>query len=163
SAPAPLTNSVSSSASLAATPGSTEPFLPVRLKAVVARAPPVKVASAGPAQPVAQISAPASASPASPQAERTTSNRADREAPKTIARVEPQPAPPPSSDYGTGKGVLGVLPARPNATTAMAYADPSPRPHSVAVAQTTAPVPAAEAAAAPPSTAATKPTLKAGT
>jgi D-alanyl-D-alanine carboxypeptidase len=76
-----------------------------------------------------------------------------RELPKTTARIE-QPAQP--ADYGTGKGILGVLPANSKAPGAMAYADANPR----AAMPAPAPAPAARAAVEPVSS---KPTLKAGT
>lgn len=87
--PAPLTNGVIQSKTLATIPGSTEPMKPVRVKTVQVRSGQVKVASAGPAplgvmsNDVADISGSVSA--------------------------RDLPVQPPN--HGTGKGILGVLPA----------------------------------------------------
>ncbi|MCO5131253.1 MAG: D-alanyl-D-alanine carboxypeptidase [Xanthobacteraceae bacterium] len=88
-APAPLTNGVIHSQTLAAIPGSTEPMKPVRVKTVQVRSGQVKVASAGPMPLVAPTNEPADVS-------------------GTIGARD-LPAQPPN--HGTGKGLLGVLPA----------------------------------------------------
>ena len=157
--PAPLTNGVISTQPLAAIPGSTAPLQPVRVRTLVVRAAPVKIASAGPPQIVAPAAIPAApvAPPPAAPAPATPADRSDaiKDAPKTTARIEQALQP---SDYGTGKGILGVLPANAKTSGAMAYADANPR--------TPAPAPAAVARAAiEPAPAATgsKPTLKAGT
>src|SRR5262249_37071230 len=68
-----------------------------------------------------------------------------KDAPKTTSRIEQVPRP---AEYGTGKGILGVLPASPGTTGALAYADADPRtPIAAPVIRT----------------ATTKPTLRAGT
>jgi D-alanyl-D-alanine carboxypeptidase len=73
------------------------------------------------------------------------------------ARIEQQVPLP--AEYGTGKGILGVLPANPKTSGAMAYADANPRAAVPAPA-----APAARSATEPASAAAgSKPTLKAGT
>ena len=107
--PAPLTNGVISSQSIAPIPGSTEPMTPVRVRTLQVKAGAIntKVASAGPA-------------PVLPQP--TVTNAA--EASKTNAasgRADLAPT------HGRGLGILGTLPA--NSTT-MAYADPAPRPNA---------------------------------
>jgi D-alanyl-D-alanine carboxypeptidase len=158
--PAPLTNGVISNQPLAAIPGSTVPLKPVRVKTLVVRAAPVKVASAGPPQivaPAAVAVAPAAPAPAAP----TPPAPADRsealkDAPKTTARIE-QPLQP--SDYGTGKGILGVLPANAKTSGAMAYADANPRAPATSI----APAPALRMAEPAPAPASSKPALKAGT
>jgi D-alanyl-D-alanine carboxypeptidase len=80
-----------------------------------------------------------------------------KDAPKTTARIEQVPQP---AEYGTGKGILGVLPANPRTAGAMAYADANPRTPIAAPASAPAPRAAIDAAAA---AAGTKPTLKPGT
>jgi D-alanyl-D-alanine carboxypeptidase len=133
---------------------------PVRVKTLVVRAAPVKVASAGPPQivaPAAVAVAPAAPAPAAP----TPPAPADRsealkDAPKTTARIE-QPLQP--SDYGTGKGILGVLPANAKTSGAMAYADANPRAPATSI----APAPAMRLAEPAPAPASSKPALKAGT
>lgn len=112
--PAPLTNGVISSQSLAPIPGSTEPLTPVRVKTlqVKAGAPNMKVASAGP-------------TPILPQPVVTSAI----DAPKASAVGKTDLAP----NHGRGLGVLGTLPAH---SSTMAYADPAPRP---AAPQTSAP------------------------
>jgi len=165
--PAPLTSGVISAQQLTTIPGSTAPLQPVRVKTLVVRAAPVKVASAGPPQ----IGAPAAVAAATAAATVTAvastpisaaPDRSDavKDAPKTTARIEqqvPQPA-----EYGTGKGILGVLPANAKTTGAMAYADANPR-----TAWTATPAPATPASRGviePAAVAAgSKPTLKAGT
>ncbi|MGN6310900.1 MAG: serine hydrolase [Xanthobacteraceae bacterium] len=87
--PAPLTNGVIQSKTLSTIPGSTEPMKPVRVKTVQVRSGQVKVASAGPA-PLG-----------------TMSNDAADISGSVSARE--LPAQPPN--HGTGKGILGVLPA----------------------------------------------------
>jgi D-alanyl-D-alanine carboxypeptidase len=115
---------------------------PVRVKTVQVKAGAMKLASAGPAQPVPSVT---NALP--PRAETAeTSNAvvakaADKAADKTEparteferpAIVRPDRAgvalPPQPAGHGTGNGVLGVLPASgtaPAASQAMAYADPA--------------------------------------
>lgn len=87
--PAPLTNGVIQSKAIAAIPGSTEPMKPVRVKTVQVRSGQVKVASAGPAPLFVAHGDTADIS----------GSVATRELP-----VQPP-------NHGTGKGLLGVLPA----------------------------------------------------
>ncbi len=163
--PAPMTSGVINAQPLAAIPGSTTPLQPVRVKTLVVRAAPVKVASAGPPQIVAPAAVPATAAAPTPPPAPTGASvapmdrsEAVKDAPKSTARVEQVPQP---VEYGTGKGILGVLPANPKTAGAMAYADANPRAPIAAPAQ----APATRAAIDPATTAAAgpKPTLKAGT
>jgi len=142
--PAPLTNGVIQSQALAAIPGSSEPMKPVKVKTVHVKAGQIKLASAGPAQPITSIT---NVIPAVRQDQLETSsamvakaenNRAEaaRAASSQITSTE-MPAQP--AGHGTGNGVLGVLPASSlsaaSASQAMAYADPAPRPQPQAVPQ----------------------------
>src|SRR5581483_7357079 len=159
--PAPMTSGVINSQP--AMPGSTSPLQPVRVKTLVVRAAPVKVASAGPPQIVAPAAVPASApaptpsrAPAAAQVAPMDRSEAVKDAPKSTARVEQVPQP---AEYGTGKGILGVLPASSTTAGAMAYADANPRTPIAAP----APAPTPRAAVEPAAAAGPKPTLKAGT
>jgi D-alanyl-D-alanine carboxypeptidase len=120
--PAPLTSGVIETQAIAAIPGSSEPMKPVRVKTVMVKAGPIKLASATPSQPVPVTSAIPQAIPE--------------------ADMPPQPA-----NHGTGHGILGVLPASsvpsstqaptqtaPAASQALALADPpqvQPDPQAV--------------------------------
>jgi D-alanyl-D-alanine carboxypeptidase len=130
--PAPLTNGVIQTQSIAAIPGSSEPMKPVRVKTVQIKAGPVKLAAAGPAQPSTPLT---SVIPAhSDVAETSNAVVAKAEVGKNetgkteVARTD---LPPQPANHGTGNGILGVLPASsvtsPSASQAMAYADPSAR------------------------------------
>jgi D-alanyl-D-alanine carboxypeptidase len=157
---------------LATIPGSAEPMKPVRVKTVQVKAGAMKLASAGPAQPVPPVT---SALP--PRAETAeTSNAvvakaADKAADKTEparteferpAIVRPDRAgvalPPQPAGHGTGNGVLGVLPASsavpapaPAPTQAMAYAEPAkPQPQVQVAAVQAAPQAAPQNTAAKP-------------
>jgi D-alanyl-D-alanine carboxypeptidase len=130
--PAPFTNGVIQSQSIAAIPGSSEPMKPVKVKTVQIKAGQMKLASAGSAQPATPITN--SISPTRPDVPETSSavmakaetNKADI----TRTDMPPQPA-----NHGTGNGVLGVLPASsvapgsstPSAPQTMANADPAAR------------------------------------
>ncbi len=135
--PAPLTNGVIQTQAISTIPGSAEPMKPVKVKTVQVKAGPMKLASAGPSQPIAPPVS--NAIPARPEVAETSSAvvanvaeakvEAAREALR--AAMPQQPA-----GHGTGHGVLGVLPASsltqgpaqasPHTQT-MAYADPAPR------------------------------------
>jgi D-alanyl-D-alanine carboxypeptidase len=127
--PAPLTSGVIQTQQNAAIPGSSEPMKPVKVKTVQIKAGPVKLASAGAAQPV-------------PPVTNTIPSRTEAtEIPNSVARTEivrPEAGkteaaraelPPQPLGHGTGNGILGVLPASAVASSppsqAMAYADPS--------------------------------------
>jgi D-alanyl-D-alanine carboxypeptidase len=131
--PAPLTSGVIQSQSISAIPGSAEPMKPVKVKTVQVKAGPMKLAAAGPSQPV--VPPITSAIPARPEVAETSSavvaNTAEAKAEAARealrAAMPQQPA-----GHGTGNGVLGVLPASsltqapsPHAQT-LAYADPAP-------------------------------------
>jgi D-alanyl-D-alanine carboxypeptidase len=116
-------------------PGSSEPMKPVRVKTVQVKAGPMKLAAAGPDQPVAQ--AVAAMPPARNEVPETSSavmakiesGRAEIARPDSTrsgtARVEMPPQP---AGFGTGNGVLGVLPASSLSSSAspqaLAYAPP---------------------------------------
>ncbi|MBH5367828.1 D-alanyl-D-alanine carboxypeptidase [Bradyrhizobium glycinis] len=144
--PAPLTNGVISSQPLSIIPGSSEPMKPVRVKTVQVKAGAVKVASAAPAQGGVQVAAPPVTSTVPPRSDVAETSgavvaRADLinkpeavsqpEAPKAeMARTE---LPRQPAGFGTGNGILGVLPAATAAAPApaapkLASADPAPQP-----------------------------------
>jgi D-alanyl-D-alanine carboxypeptidase len=132
--PAPLTNGVIQTQQISAIPGSAEPMKPVKVKTVQVKAGPMKLASAGPAQPAAPPIT--NTVPARPEVAETSSAvvanaaeaRAEAAREALRAAMPPQPA-----NHGTGNGVLGVLPASslspPHGSHAqtLAYADPTPR------------------------------------
>jgi D-alanyl-D-alanine carboxypeptidase len=140
--PAPLTNGVIQSQSLAAIPGSSEPMKPVKVKTVHVKMGQVKLASAGSAQPATPITSAISAP--RPEVPETSSAVVAETSKAEVARAE---LPPQPANHGTGNGLLGVLPASslPTASTsqAMAYADPAPRPQPQAVSQDPATKPGA--------------------
>jgi D-alanyl-D-alanine carboxypeptidase len=127
--PAPLTNGVISSQPLSLIPGSSEPMKPVRVKTVQVKAGAVKVASATPTQVAPQVTN--TISPRNDVAETSGAvvARADVINKPEQARVEPPQQP---AGFGTGNGVLGVLPATTAAAPApvakLASADPAPQP-----------------------------------
>jgi D-alanyl-D-alanine carboxypeptidase len=150
--PAPLTSGVIQTPPISAIPGSAEPMKPVKVKTVQVKAGPMKLASAGPSQPVA---APiTNAIPARPEVAETSSAvvanvaEAKAEAAKEALRaaMPQQPA-----GHGTGNGVLGVLPASSLAPAhashaqALAFADPAPRAQPLATQQNDAAKPVAPA------------------
>jgi D-alanyl-D-alanine carboxypeptidase len=112
----PLTNGVIQSQPMAIIPGSAEPMKPVKVKTVQVRAGGTKLASAAPSQPAPPIT---NAIPARPEVAETSSavvasaEVAKTDTPKTeaarpAARTEMPPQP---AGFGTGNGILGVLPA----------------------------------------------------
>ncbi|MEA2887553.1 MAG: D-alanyl-D-alanine carboxypeptidase [Bradyrhizobium sp.] len=126
--PAPLTSGVIQTQPISAIPGSSEPMKPVRVKTVQVRAGQMKLASADPAQPTTPVT---NAIPLARSAVPETSGSVVAKAELNKVEMPPQPA-----NHGTGRGVLGVLPASsaPTAQT-MASADPSSRPQPQAVQQ----------------------------
>jgi D-alanyl-D-alanine carboxypeptidase len=141
---APFTNGVIQTQQLAAIPGSSEPMKPVRVKTVQVKAGQIKLAAAGPSQPVTPIT---NAIPARPEVAETSSaivakaetNKTDV-AKSSAGRSEgfKVEMPPQPANHGTGNGVLGVLPASslpPSPSQTMAYADPAPRAQPQAVQQ----------------------------
>jgi D-alanyl-D-alanine carboxypeptidase len=131
--PAPLTSGVIQTQPLAAIPGSSDPLKPVKVKTVQVKAGPVKLASAGPAQPVPPITnarvapeAPETSGAIAAKSENTKPENTKPEISKTeVARTE---LPPQPANHGTGNGLLGVLPASslPPSSQVLAYADASP-------------------------------------
>jgi D-alanyl-D-alanine carboxypeptidase len=94
--PSPLTSGVISTQAMAAIPGSSEPMKPHRVKTVQVKSGAVKVASAGPSGFPTSVGSASSRT----EARDTTYGVASR------TDLPPQPA-----SHGTGKGILGVLPA----------------------------------------------------
>src|SRR3954447_7466665 len=149
--PAPLTNGVISSQPLSIIPGSSEPMKPVRVKTVQVKAGTVKVASAAPAQIAPQVTSTIASRSDVAETSGAVVARADLinkpevasqpEAPKAeIARTE---LPRQPAGFGTGNGILGVLPAATAAApapaaTKLASADPALQP--VQMSATTKPV-----------------------
>src|SRR6185437_2890357 len=114
--PEPFSNGVIQTQSIAAIPGSSEPMKPVKVKTVQIKAGQLKVASAVASQPT-PITSSISSTPRGevPETSGAVVARAESNGP---AEMPPQPA-----NFGTGNGVLGVLPASRSSQT-MAYADP---------------------------------------
>jgi D-alanyl-D-alanine carboxypeptidase len=156
--PAPLSNGVIQARALAIIPGSSEPMKPVKVKTVQVKAGQVKLASAAPSQPAPPITSaipaprpevPETSSAVMAKAEGNKSETSKFEAAKSdLARPEMPPQP---AGYGTGNGLLGVLPASslPASSTsqpssqALAYADPAPRSQPQAAQQGSADKPVA--------------------
>ncbi|MBR1223243.1 serine hydrolase [Bradyrhizobium sp. U87765 SZCCT0131] len=130
--PAPLTSGVISQP-LPIVPGSAEPMTPVRVKTVQIKSGQTRVASAAPSQ-VAAPAATASIPPARADVAETSNS--------VVAKVAELP--PQNPKYGTGQGILGVLPASAlqQHSQTMAYADPA----RAAPAPVTAAAPAAQPA-----------------
>jgi len=128
-----LTSGVIQSQSIAAIPGSSEPMKPVKVKTVQIKAGQVKVASATPspaASPVTNSISSSTARPDVPETSGTVVSKAETgRVDAAGAEMPPQPA-----RFGTGNGVLGVLPASSVPASppsqAMAYAVP-PQPQAV--------------------------------
>ena len=140
--PAPFTNGVIQTQSIAAIPGSSEPMKPVRVKTVQIKAGQTKLASAGPSQPAMPVTSSISAAVRPEMAETSSAVMAKAEVNKpetNKAEVAKTEMPPQPANHGTGNGLLGVLPASsvPPASTsqAMAYADPAPHPQPQAIQQ----------------------------
>ena len=151
--PAPLTSGVIQTQQISAIPGSAEPMKPVKVKTVQVKAGPMKLASAGPAQPAAPPIT-TNTVPARPEVAETSSAvmanaaeaRAEAAREALRAAMPRQPA-----NHGTGNGVLGVLPASSLSSPhgshaqALAYADPAPRAQPQAMQQNDAVKPATPA------------------
>ena len=148
--PAPFTNGVIQTQQIGAIPGSAEPMKPVKVRTVQVKAGPMKLASAGPSQPAPPIT---NAIPARAEIAETSSAvvaKASETNKAEVAKVAKVEMPPQPANHGTGRGVLGVLPAsslapapsqastlQANTSQALAYADPAPRAQSQAVQQQT--------------------------
>lgn len=101
--PAPLTSGVIQTQQLAAIPGSAEPMKPVKVKTVQVKAGQIKLAAAGPAPSAPPIT---SAIPSRGEVPETSNAMMARAAETSRPEMPPQPA-----NFGTGNGILGVLPA----------------------------------------------------
>jgi D-alanyl-D-alanine carboxypeptidase len=133
--PAPLTNGVISSQPLSLIPGSSEPMKPVRVKTVQVKAGTVKVASAAPTQVAPQVT-----NTITPRNEVAETSGAVVAKADIINKPEPARAelartelPQQPAGFGTGNGILGVLPSATAGAPApvaakLASADPSPQP-----------------------------------
>jgi D-alanyl-D-alanine carboxypeptidase len=128
--PAPLTNGVIQTQPMAVIPGSSEPMKPVKVKTVQVKMTQIKLASAGPSQPVTPVtSAIPTAHPDVPETSGAVVAKAEVE-PKFGSRPDMPPQPP---GFGTGNGILGVLPASSVSSSpsqAMANAAPASQPQS---------------------------------
>jgi D-alanyl-D-alanine carboxypeptidase len=126
--PAPLTSGVIQTQPISAIPGSSEPMKPVKVKTVQIKAAPTRIASAAASQTATPIT---SAIPTARADVPETSGALVAKAESNKADMPQQPA-----NFGTGNGVLGVLPASsvPAASASprvMANADPAPAPQAV--------------------------------
>jgi D-alanyl-D-alanine carboxypeptidase len=131
--PAPLTSGVIQTQAISAIPGSSEPMKPVRVKTVQVRAGQMKLASADPAQPATPVT---NAIPLARSAVPETSGSVVARAELNKVEMNKVEMPPQPANHGTGRGVLGVLPASSAAAApAMASADPSSRPQSQSIQQ----------------------------
>ena len=101
--PAPLTSGVIQTQQLAAIPGSAEPMKPVKVKTVQVKAGQVRLAAAGPAPSAPPIT---NTIPSRGEVPETSNAMMARAAETSRPEMPPQPA-----NFGTGNGILGVLPA----------------------------------------------------
>jgi D-alanyl-D-alanine carboxypeptidase len=101
--PAPFTSGVIQTQAISAIPGSAEPMKPVKVKTVQVKAGPMKLAAAGPSQPAPSIT---NAIPPRAEVAETSNAVVARATETSKVDMPPQPA-----NFGTGNGVLGVLPA----------------------------------------------------
>jgi D-alanyl-D-alanine carboxypeptidase len=147
--PAPLTNGVISSQPLSLIPGSSEPMKPVRVKTVQVKAGAVKVASAAPAQIAPQVTSTIAARSDVAETSGAVVARADLiNKPEIVSQPEASKAeiarselPRQPAGFGTGNGILGVLPAATApapAAAKLASADPALQP--IQMSATTRPV-----------------------
>jgi D-alanyl-D-alanine carboxypeptidase len=123
--PEPFSNGVIQTQPISVIPGSNEPMKPVKVKTVQIKAGQVRLASA--TQP-ASITNSISSTPRGETAETSSAVVARAETNSRAAEMPPQPA-----NFGTGNGVLGVLPASsaPASSQALAYADPKAQPQAI--------------------------------
>jgi D-alanyl-D-alanine carboxypeptidase len=124
--PAPLTNGVIQTQPMAVIPGSSEPMKPVKVKTVQVKMAQIKLASAAPSQITSTIPA---AHPDVPETSSAVVAKAGVE-PKFESKPDMPPQPP---GFGTGNGILGVLPASSVSSSpsqAMANAAPASQPQS---------------------------------
>ena len=138
--PAPLTSGVIQTQPITMIPGSAEPMKPVKVKTVQVKAGQMKLAAAGPPQPVTAIT---NAIPTRSEVPETSSAVVARAAETNKPDMPPQPA-----NFGTGNGVLGVLPAsslpsassraassQANSSQVLASVEPAARPQPQAMQQ----------------------------
>jgi D-alanyl-D-alanine carboxypeptidase len=131
--PAPLTSGVIQTQAISAIPGSSEPMKPVRVKTVQVRAGQMKLASADPAQPATPVT---NTIPLARSAVPETSGSVVAKAELNKVEMNKVEMPPQPANHGTGRGVLGVLPASSvPPPQAMASAEPASRPQSQAIQQ----------------------------
>ncbi|MGA2057144.1 MAG: serine hydrolase [Bradyrhizobium sp.] len=127
----PFNSGVIQTQPISTIPGSSEPMKPVKVKTVQIKAGQTKLASAGPAQPVPPVT---NAIPARPDVAETSSAvvaKADlSKTDLTKSDVANTELPPQPAGHGTGKGILGTLPAAgvtsSSPSQAMAYVAPPP-------------------------------------
>ena len=130
--PAPLTSGVIQSQSIAAIPGSSEPMKPVKVKTVQIKAGQLKVASATPSQiaPPVTNSISQATRPDVPEMSGAVVTKAETGRVDAAGTEMPQQP----AKFGTGNGVLGVLPASSLGASppsqAMAYAA-QPQPQTI--------------------------------
>jgi D-alanyl-D-alanine carboxypeptidase len=110
---------------------------PVRVKTVQIKAGQIKLASAGPSQPATPVTSSISAArPEVPETSGAVMAKAEtNKVEVNKAEVAKTEIPPQPANHGTGKGVLGVLPASSVPSQAMAYADPAPHSQPRAIQQ----------------------------
>ncbi len=101
--PAPLTSGVIQTQQLVAIPGSAEPMKPVKVKTVQVKAGQIRLAAAGPATSAPPIT---NTIPSRGEVPETSNAMMARAAETSRPEMPPQPA-----NFGTGNGILGVLPA----------------------------------------------------
>ena len=123
--PAILSSGVIQSEPMAIIPGSSDPMKPVRVKTVQVKSGQFKTASA------------ASAEPSSTVTNTIPRNEPGRSAETSNSLYQRSEMPPQPANFGTGQGVLGVLPASGNSrgSQAMAYASAEPTPRNAPVTQ----------------------------
>jgi len=141
--PAPFTSGVINTQPISAIPGSAEPMKPVKVKTVQVKAGAMKLAAAGPSQPAPSIT---SAIPQRAEVAETSNAVVARATETSKVDMPPQPA-----NFGTGNGILGVLPASsvPAASSpsqAMASVEPASRAQPQVAQQNNAVKPAAPVA-----------------
>ena len=119
--PMPFSSGVIQSTSIAAVPGSMEPMKPVRVKTVQVKSGNTKVASAG-NQPT-------------PITNAIPLTRAETAAETSNSMISRAEMPPQPANHGTGRGILGTLPAQGTQASqqALAYAEPATRARPTAV------------------------------
>ncbi len=160
--PAPLTSGVIQTQPIGNIPGSSEPMKPVRVKTVQVKAGATKLASAGPSQPVtpmtnavpqarAEMPETSSAIVATAESSKVAQPTAQAAAPELPVKPEPVRSeaartelPPQPPGFGTGNGILGVLPASSVAAAPAVPAAVAPVPQPPQTVAYAAPQPQAQ-------------------